>query len=463
MAPLEGTEFSVRALPRAGASRIAKPVVLSGAAIAAALIGVALIVVALIVVAGLLVSRGGDSAPQSSSSAINSGELIIPDPADIEDSNAQRPEADVASPAAQPPDIRQIDDDGKTLWASPTTGEPVVIRYLPSGIQAYLAVRTADLLTSDEGARVFEALGPSGLEARALLRFILGVELAEIEVLEIALYSDDAGSPQTAFVMRAREPFDSARLLAAWKAPVPATHQSRAYFQNSRWGYWLPESEAGRVVAIVPRAAITEVLELDGRPLMPKGFERLLRRSDANRHFNLLVVPGYFSTDGASLLSGRFESLRTPLLHFFDGGTEAALLSGHLGERFFLELRVPVPADRRATDVAAGLKTRLAGVAAQLDSSPAARGKARRSTGAFGQSVIDRFPLMVKTASDLTRSGVDDRQAVLTCYLPLPAAHNLMMGAELTLFGRPASQGQLDAGDKAHRPTSTRLCNSACL
>jgi hypothetical protein len=216
--------------------------------------------------------------------------------------------------------------------------------------------------------------------------------------------------------------------LAAWNAPAPAKHRGQNYFQGDRWAYWLPTEEQGRAVAIVPRAAMTEVLDLDGRPLVPKGFERLLRHSDAARHVNLLIVPRYLTTDGASLLSGDLERLREPLVRFFDGGIEAALASAHVGDALFLELRVPSPADRRAADLADEMKTRLAGIAERLKTLAASN-----KPGAYGRAVIARFPNMVQLASEFTRQGVEDRQAVLSCYLPSAAAHNLLLGAELAL------------------------------
>jgi hypothetical protein len=52
---------------------------------------------------------------------------------------------------------------------------------------------------------------------------------------------------------------------------------------------------------------------------------------------------------------------------------------------------------------------------------------------------------MVQLLSDFTRAGVEDRQAVLRCYLPGIAAHNLLLGAELTLFEQPTSPGTAEA------------------
>jgi len=330
------------------------------------------------------------------------------------------------------------------------------VRYLPSGIQAYLVLRPAELLATAEGVRMIEALGPAGQRAQERLRSILGVEFAELEQLAIACYADDSGAPQAAFVMRLLQPATAERLLAAWHAPAPAKHNRREYFQNDRWAYWMPAEERGHVVAIVPRAAMPEVLDLDGRPLLPKGFERLLRHSDAARHVNLLVVPRYLTTDGASLLTGDFERLRDPLLRFFDGGIEAALLSAHVSDALFLELRVTSPADRLASDVAVEMKKRLADVAEQLKKLAGSR-----SPGTYGQTVIERFPQMVRLASEFSRQGVEDRQSVLRCYLPLAAAHNLLLGAELALSQPSSGANPAEADVKTPDAASPPAARSA--
>ena len=47
-----------------------------------------------------------------------------------------------------------IDDDGRTLWASPTHGPPLDLAYLPPGVEIILAVRPAELLAHAEGRRL---------------------------------------------------------------------------------------------------------------------------------------------------------------------------------------------------------------------------------------------------------------------------------------------------------------------
>ena len=54
---------------------------------------------------------------------------------------------------------------------------------------------------------------------------------------------------------------------------------------------------------------------------------------------------------------------------------------------------------------------------------------------------------MVRKLSAYTRSGFEPDHAVLRCYLPILAGHNLLMAAELTLAEPPGSATQVAAGD----------------
>ena len=49
-----------------------------------------------------------------------------------------------------------VDDDGETLWASPTSGSPLKLDQLPAGAKAILVLRAAELAESVEGSKMIE-------------------------------------------------------------------------------------------------------------------------------------------------------------------------------------------------------------------------------------------------------------------------------------------------------------------
>ena len=337
-----------------------------------------------------------------------------------------------------------IEDDGQTLWVSPTAGRPLEFTYLPSAAQVFLILRPAELLAIAEGAKLLDAMGPSGVLAKDRLRATLGVELAQVEQLTIAFSPDDAGLPHAAFMMRLKSAIPSAKLLEAWGNPKKTQVGDRQFFQAADFAYYLPPETDDRVVAILPAAHMKEMLEREGPPLVRKGIERLARESDAMRHFNLLMAPSYLLTDGKTLLAGDLEKLGDPLGRFLDENLEAVLVSAHLGDELFLELRAIGPVDQPPSDLAKLLRTRLDRVPDAVEAYVASL-----QPRAYGRLVINRFPRMVQLVSDYTRSGVEGRQAVLRCYLPGVAAHNLLLGTELTLFEEPGVAVNPEPGQHA--------------
>jgi hypothetical protein len=425
--------------------------------------GVGLVLASAIVIAGFVL-RGHDVTATRPQPGTNPEEAV----ANAESTAVSTEEGSIAATAEQtsaagPPDaqasakaaIVEVEDDGQTLWSSPTAGAPLEFELMPSGAQVLMVLRPAELLESSEGAKLLDALGPAGTWAESQLRSILGVELSDVEQLTIAFYPDDSGAPQAAFVMRLRQAIPAATLLRAWGQPAPAEQRSKKFFRGAHLAYYLPEGKQGRTAAIAPVEAMQTMLEVDGPPLLRKGIERLLRSSDSARHFSLLFAPSYLLTDGQGLWAGDLEKLRDPLAQFLGENIQAVLVSAHLGDELFLEWRELGPADQRPQDLAQLTRARLEKISAQVENYVATL-----QPLAYGRLVVNRFPRMVQLLSDFTRSGVEDQQSVLRCYLPGNAAHNLLLGAELTLLEQPAIGGA--AADRP-RPAPRRAGAAAAL
>ena len=146
------------------------------------------------------------------------------------------------------------------------------------------------------------------------------------------------------------------------------------------------------------------------------------------------MAPSFLFTDGQGLLVGDMEKLREPLAPFLGDGVDSLLSSAELGNELFLELRAVGPADQRPDELARVLQLRLEKLSEQLEAYVAAL-----QPGPYGRLVVIRFPRMVQLLSDYTRSGAENREAVLRCYLPGAAAHNLLLASQLTLLEQPAA------------------------
>ncbi len=302
----------------------------------------------------------------------------------------------------------------------------------PPAPQVLLALRPAELLAQDEGVKLLAALGPEAAAARDHVQSTLGVDLADVEQLLIAFVPAESGAPQAAYAARLTKPVPQSQLLAAWNQPRATELAGQPCFVRDAVAYCLPAADEGRVILVAPPAVLEETLARSGQPLLRKGIESLLAASDASRHVNLLAAPGYLLSDGRDLLAGSLEKLREPLERIFGMQTQAILLSGHLADELFLEMRVAGPADVRPDKLAHDLRDELNRAGDQVELYVASL-----TPQPYGRLIVNRFPRMLQLVGNFTRSAAEDRQAVLRCYLPASAAHNLALGAELTLHESP--------------------------
>ena len=327
----------------------------------------------------------------------------------------QRPvEASPAKPAKPPSDL--IDDDGRTLWVSPTDGRPLDLAYLPPGVEIVLALRPAELLAHPEGEKVLAALGPAGAAAQAAVERSTGTNLREIERLLVGWQVEADGSYVATLVVTGKSPLRPAG------------------------DFYQPKSGQGRMTVIAPPSALADIRTLDGHPPpLLRDLERILSHTDAARQVTLLMRPRALLNDRSQARLGEAALLRRPLERLLGDNIAAAALSMNWGKNFFVELVAMPTLDSSPAQMADGLARRVDELpdlvedfTLSLDASP------------YGRRVVARLPEMTRKLAAYTRHGFDRDSAVLRCYLPAVAGHNLLMGAELAL-----AEGQGGAGPVA--------------
>jgi serine/threonine protein kinase len=431
-APYARTAGSEPALPRRQArSRSSRPFYV--------ILAVAAVGLAAIAGAALFLNRGEPTAVTPAPTKDESAAAVDPASPVSETTEGTETLPSEKEPASEDaaPNLLLVDDDGKTLWASPTSGRPIVLDYLPSGAQVIAVLRPAALLSAPEGPNLLAAFGSAAQTWQTTMQATLGVPLNEIEQLIVGFIPDDTLAPRAAYVVRFSGVTSHEALLAAWGNPAEATHAGREYFARDDIGYYFP-AEDERVVAIAPERMLQEMLDVKGKPLLRRGIEQLLPHSDDQRQFTLLLTPSYLLTDGRELLVGELAALHAPLREFLDESIAAVLLSANAGEQLFVELRVTAPIDRRPLVLKEVLTSRWDKMPERMQ-----RYVASLAPQQHGQLVLERFPQMLALARDYTRSGVDDGQVVLSTVLPAAAAHNLILGADVTLL--EASEGSASA------------------
>jgi serine/threonine-protein kinase len=351
-----------------------------------------------------------------------------------------------APPAAAKPVAieRQIIVDDPTLpWASPTSGLPPRLAFLPPGSQLVLLARPAAALGDDEGRLFYKALGPAAESASKTLAAWCGCELADIETLQVGWQAGPTGEVFQGFMLRVvaprRIPEDEAARRAAWGATTAVEVEGQTIHKGERLCFWVPASEQGRTLVVAPESQLREIVAAAAvapaeglAASLPKDTETLVGMLDADRHLTLFGSPHYLMHDGRRLLAGPLARLADPLAAFFGDAIHAAALSLHFGASAYAELDAVATADSPAGRLAPALKAAVAAAPDAVEEYCVALEPA-----AYGRKLVMRLPQMIRMLGANLRAAAEARGVVLNAYLPRHAAHNLALATELALAQSP--------------------------
>lgn len=335
--------------------------------------------------------------------------------------------------------IQVIDDDGKTLWVSPTQGLPLDLGYLPPGCQIIIALNWRELFQHQEGIKLVNALFPHVMRGLDLIGngLRVGGNPFSLPRMLIGLHVGNDGAWLMSRVAY-HKPFSKSYLEWLREASFEeegGEHRGRHFGIVGPLAYYFPDPPHADRCVVVPKSLIGDVIDLNGNPPpLRRDMERLLAHTDADRIVTVLFIPNALFSHGESIFQGEFAQLRDPLFWFLGDEFSAAALSLHWDENFFIELIATPALDTSPERAARNLMERLTLVPSKME-----RYIASLEPQPYGREIILRFPAMVRTMVAYTRSGFDADHVVLRCYLPATAGHNLLMGAKLTLAERPAA------------------------
>jgi len=165
--------------------------------------------------------------------------------------------------------------------------------------------------------------------------------------------------------------------------------------------------------------------------------ERLIRYTDASRTVTLIARPKSLFVDGSNLFAGELAPLRAELEGVLDSDIAAISISIDWDADFFIELVALPTLDSSPKELSEKL-------AAWIDQLPnkVEESMLTLSPSIYSRRVVVHLPEMVRRLASYTRHGFDRDAAVLRCYLPVTAGHNLIMGAELALAESHAKAGK---------------------
>ena len=242
--------------------------------------------------------------------------------------------------------VTTVAGDGRSLWVSPTAGEPIDLSYLLSGTQMILHLRVAELLAHAEGEKVLAALGPWGDEVIAHMADSTGVELSEVDTLLLGIRLARSGDLEYALCLRSTKRFSPEQL---------------------RPSYFLPQQD-GKVLVWSTPSALPELREQgDQPPLFARELQRVLARTDSQRIATLAFAGKFLQISGEKIVQGTGEPLRAAAVDFLGDEATATALSLHWDENFFLELQSTVALHERPHRFAALLAERVASASDRME------------------------------------------------------------------------------------------------
>ncbi len=314
-------------------------------------------------------------------------------------------------------------DDGKMLWASPTAGEKIELEYLPPSVDLIVHVRPAELIKHPEGEKLLTALGPYGASTRAAVESATGLKLIEMERLIVGWAADEPAG--VTLVVRPALISQTEAVIGKWQGYQARTVGSEQIYAGGGWTYFAPGVGAKKVFVVSSSKSVDQIVSAGAAPKLD--LLKVAATSDASRMVTVLFTTSAVLGEGGSLFGGL--ALLQSAAEWFFADVRSAALSLHLQpEVCYVEARLVSGVETTPGELAERYRERLQEMAGGV------RSHLRESElHPHGRAVLFQFPQMVSFLQEQARSGVDAEQVVLNGYLPVVAAHNLMMGAELAL------------------------------
>ena len=343
--------------------------------------------------------------------------------------------------------IRQklIADDGRSLWQSPTSGQPANLAYLPPGAKIVLIVRPAELLSDIQGQLLFGALD-SNLQATInQWTEAFATPLLDIQSMIVGLYPTESQQYVALARITFAKPVPRSELGQRWGVDLLSEdNDSNLIARGNEAIYLLPQggigltsgSSAQANAAMVvetflygPTELVTLARDSANADNLSGPFFALNKAIDSRRHLNLLFQPSaLFNDEGEWLMSGAWAPVNRYLRTMLDESARAGLFSLHLDNGVYLELSLSHSVDKLPAELKRRLDKQLRearlGVLEALTTT---------SSNPYWERVRLRFDNMLNDMSRNLRTGIERQLVVANCWLSPMAAHNLLAGAELAL------------------------------
>lgn len=360
--------------------------------------------------------------------------------------------------------IQDISDSDKLPWAAPTTGKAIQFNYVPQSTGIYLIARPADIALSAEGSQVLKCLGPAFAAARKSWESSIGFGFEQIEQVVVGVHGDPGEAPRLSYRVRLADPVVEADLLQRWSNPevVPVSETNSNYYKTSgALAFFIPPYDVDygiRQFLVGAEPEVERVAKGEHIPLLLREPRHLLEQwSDQQSHVTLLFRPASLLDEtGQRLLSGPWAKLKDPIDWFLPRDhVQAGLLSAQFGDGYFyLEMRMKSNPSKDGYELARDVQDRLSEVPDRVFNYITTLG-----SNPYWEKLRFKFPGMIEELHRKTRIGTEKdadgvATAVINCYLPSFAAHNLVKGSELAIASQPGAAAIASGPPKKKVPMS---------
>ena len=383
----------------------------------------------------LLVSlaKNSNSTPNSAVS-----DVTIPENPALEGTEANSVESSLSEESP----FEIVDDDGVSLWASPTDGNPIEIDLLPDGVQFIGKIQVASLLASSEGRLIHRAMGENWTTALDGWLGVLSLDLESVESILLGLIPADSTVPSAAFVVT----FKDRESLRSWRSRAGDDSNGQTLLSFGNRTAFIPDGDMVRHFVFGEDAIVRTIADSEMQPpVIRRELRDLLNGTDDSRHVTLLSTPNFLLGDGKEILSGSRESISRILFDLIGDDCQAVSLSFHFQPELFGELQIATQSGVNLHQKTAMMKNALMDWPSTLVDF-----LGNTSVERYWQRIAVKFPLMVRFLTEQTRIEPTRGQVTANFVLPENAGHNLVLAAQIAL-----SRTQTQPDTAAPTPTLT--------
>jgi hypothetical protein len=343
-----------------------------------------------------------------------------------------------------------LPDDGRTLWAPPTSGPPYSLELLPPGLELFAGFSESIWFGNQIGpiqGWLLEGL-PEWKSFVASYPFV-----SEPQIKRVCLAAYPAANPdQSELVVRIelKNPVAIGELMGRYEnyrgQVIPGATPELHCWSNGTLGIVFDgfTKELDRKVGTLtvgPIRLIHSFSETSGGVApVRRQLESLIAASDSMADVYVVTTPSFLYGHGR----GSYSKL--PRMHgvfkgVLEDSVQALSFTASVRERLFGEMRFIGGDIAKYGAILTQVRESLESLPNQLEAQFAAE-----PVAPYWRLIAARFPQMLRSVARNTRYGIEDGQIIANLYMPRVAVDNLTVGTWMALAGGAGGAGGSSTG-----------------